>query len=71
MPEVGGGPAGLASAIKMRPLAFSEDFEVSEGCKRFLRRCLNKDAVMRPSIKEILEDPWLVEGERMAVQPIY
>jgi serine/threonine protein kinase len=35
---------------------------VSDACKRFIIRCLDKDFLTRPTITEIIKDPWITKG---------
>jgi serine/threonine protein kinase len=38
-----GGMKGLLASIRENDLKFREDIKASDGCKRFITRCLDKD----------------------------
>lgn len=61
------GLASLVHCIKKQPLRFNEHIEVSNECKKFLMRCLDKNLNSRPTIRELMIDPWLAEGSRQLV----
>lgn len=62
------GLTALSACIKQKPLRFNEHVEVTEQCKKFLRRCLDKNMKTRPTIRELMQDPWLVEGTEQLVR---
>jgi serine/threonine protein kinase len=53
-------------AIINNPVNFnSEAWEhVSDHCKNFIKKCLNKDAAHRPSAEDLLEDPFIKSGAK-------
>lgn len=62
LPKDGKGFEDLAEMIIKKKLEFKEGVKVSEDGKCFLSKCLIKDPSKRPSLKEIMNDSWIMEG---------
>jgi serine/threonine protein kinase len=52
--------------IKANSYSFPERLHISEGAKSLVRRILQSDPEMRPSIEQVLMDPWFL-GQGMSV----
>lgn len=59
--------AQMKAAVQSQEVEFPHNVKVSERFKNFIRRCLGKDFKVRPAPAEIIQDPWLVEGEILTV----
>ncbi|XP_074134103.1 serine/threonine-protein kinase pim-2 isoform X1 [Sminthopsis crassicaudata] len=45
------------------PLRATDSLPCSAGCEALIRRCLAPDPANRPSLEQILRDPWMQDGE--------